>query len=177
MVEIRSPLQGTLVRIVSVGSPVAAGAEVAVIESMKMEHAIDTTEAGVVTEVLVATGDSVQPGDVLARLAPAPTTGAVPGAAEAPATVVDGASVPAGERADLAEVRARHAIGLDGARPDAVERRRRTGQRTARERSSPRPRTTAVTSSRASSASSTTTPNWMSPTCTRLRIRGTSTAK
>ena len=30
-------------------------------------------------------------------------------------------------------MRARHAVGLDAARPDAVERRRRTGQRTARE--------------------------------------------
>jgi acetyl-CoA carboxylase carboxyltransferase component len=36
-------------------------------------------------------------------------------------------------RADLAEVVARHAAGLDAARPEAVARRRRTGQRTARE--------------------------------------------
>jgi acetyl-CoA carboxylase carboxyltransferase component len=38
-----------------------------------------------------------------------------------------------GERADLAEIRSRHAVGLDAARPEAVERRRRTSQRTARE--------------------------------------------
>jgi acetyl-CoA carboxylase carboxyltransferase component len=37
------------------------------------------------------------------------------------------------DRADLAEVHARHEIGLDAARPDAVARRRKTGQRTARE--------------------------------------------
>ena len=36
-------------------------------------------------------------------------------------------------RADLAEVHERHEIGLDPARPDAVARRRKTGQRTARE--------------------------------------------
>ncbi|HXW84444.1 MAG TPA: carboxyl transferase domain-containing protein [Candidatus Binataceae bacterium] len=36
-------------------------------------------------------------------------------------------------RADLAEVHARHEIGLDTARPDAVARRRKTHQRTARE--------------------------------------------
>src|SRR5260370_15716091 len=36
-------------------------------------------------------------------------------------------------RADLAEARERHEIGLDAARPDAVARRRKTGQRTARE--------------------------------------------
>ncbi len=36
-------------------------------------------------------------------------------------------------RPDLAEVHNRHAIGLDAARPEAVARRRKTGQRTARE--------------------------------------------
>ncbi len=36
-------------------------------------------------------------------------------------------------RADLAEVIERHEIGLDAERPDAVARRRKTGQRTARE--------------------------------------------
>src|SRR5205085_537079 len=36
-------------------------------------------------------------------------------------------------RPDLQEVRERHAIGLDELRPEAVERRRRSGQRTVRE--------------------------------------------
>jgi len=36
-------------------------------------------------------------------------------------------------RADLAEVHERHEVGLDSARPDAVARRRKTRQRTARE--------------------------------------------
>ncbi len=36
-------------------------------------------------------------------------------------------------RADLAAVRARHELGLDAARPEAVERRRKRGRRTARE--------------------------------------------
>jgi acetyl-CoA carboxylase carboxyltransferase component len=36
-------------------------------------------------------------------------------------------------RADLAEVQERHLVGLDAARPDAVARRRKTRQRTARE--------------------------------------------
>ena len=38
-----------------------------------------------------------------------------------------------GARPDLAEAIERHAVGLDAARPDAVARRRKTGQRTARE--------------------------------------------
>ena len=36
-------------------------------------------------------------------------------------------------RPDLAEVMARHEIVMDAARPEAVARRRKTGQRTARE--------------------------------------------
>ena len=36
-------------------------------------------------------------------------------------------------RPDLAEVVERHGLGLDAARPEAVARRRKTGQRTARE--------------------------------------------
>ena len=44
-----------------------------------------------------------------------------------------GRSEAAGSRADLAEVVERHRVGLDESRPDAVERRRRLGRRTARE--------------------------------------------
>jgi acetyl-CoA carboxylase carboxyltransferase component len=120
MIEVRSPLQGTVVRARAVGDAVAASAEVVVVESMKMEHAVDAPESGVVTEVLVAAGDLVAVGDLLARLEP----GAVAAA---------DATGPDGPRVDLAEVRDRHAIGLDAARPEAIERRRRTGQRTARE--------------------------------------------
>ncbi|MGV3758050.1 MAG: carboxyl transferase domain-containing protein, partial [Actinomycetota bacterium] len=106
------------------GTALGPGAEVVVIESMKMEHAVDVTEAGTVVEVLVEAGHAVQAGDLLARVEP----GVIPHEAE------DAASAAAeGERSDLAEVRHRHEVGLDAARPDAVERRRRTGQRTARE--------------------------------------------
>jgi acetyl-CoA carboxylase carboxyltransferase component len=38
-----------------------------------------------------------------------------------------------GERADLRTVRERHELGLDGARPEAVEKRHNSGRRTARE--------------------------------------------
>ena len=121
-IEIRSPLQGTVVRATAVGEAVRAGGAVVVIESMKMEHTVDAAAAGVVEAVVAAEGDLVQPGDLLAVLRL--------GAAVEDAPPV---SVATGERADLAEVRARHDVGLDAARPDAVERRRRTGQRTARE--------------------------------------------
>jgi len=123
MLEVRSPLQGTIVRMAAPGSVVAVGAEVVVVESMKMEHAIEAPAAATVVELRVGEGDLVQVGDVLAVLEPSDAAGAV----------TAGAAPVVGERADLAEVGARHAIGLDEARPDAVARRRRTGQRTARE--------------------------------------------
>ncbi|HLT15662.1 MAG TPA: carboxyl transferase domain-containing protein, partial [Acidimicrobiales bacterium] len=124
MLEIRSPLQGTVVRATPTGTSVGAGAPVVVIESMKMEHAVDATAPGTVAEVLVEVGQVVQAGDLLARMTPGE-----PAEIEAD----DGGQDPSPERADLAEVRRRHEIGLDEARPDAVARRRRTGQRTARE--------------------------------------------
>jgi len=125
MIDVRSPLQGTVVRVAPVGAALHAGGEVAVVESMKMEHTIDAPEAGTVTEVLVAAGDLVQPGDLLAALEA--------GEVDARAGERTSVETPPAARADLAEVRARHEIGLDGARLDAVARRRTTHQRTARE--------------------------------------------
>jgi len=79
----------------------------------------------VVAEVAVAPGETVFPGDVLVRIDPS----AVPAAAAEVAPSVD----VGGERADLAEVVERHAVTGDERRPDAVARRRESGQRTARE--------------------------------------------
>jgi acetyl-CoA carboxylase carboxyltransferase component len=80
----------------------------------------------VVSDVVAVVGAAVRPGDPLVVI----TEGSV-----AAAQPVAEGSVPvgAGMRADLAEVLDRHAVGLDAARPDAVERRRGTSQRTARE--------------------------------------------
>jgi acetyl-CoA carboxylase carboxyltransferase component len=52
--------------------------------------------------------------------------------AEASANVGEKASLD-NVRPDLAEVNERHAFGLDENRPEAVAKRRKTGQRTARE--------------------------------------------
>ena len=123
MSDVTSPLQGRVVEVlVAAGDPVPAGARLVVIESMKMEHLVTADEDGVVDEVLVTAGDAVGSGDVLVRM--------TPGAVEAAAADHEAAT---GERADLAAVLERHAQGHDASRPDAVERRRRTGQRTARE--------------------------------------------
>ena len=129
---IESPLQGTVV-VVSVGpgQTVSPGQELVIIESMKMEHVITAVAAGVISSVDVAVGDTVKPGQALVRLSGLDHI-AVGGPTSAP--VVSAASEPVGGvRADLAEVVSRHAFGLDEARPDAVARRRKTGQRTTRE--------------------------------------------
>ncbi|HEX4563438.1 MAG TPA: carboxyl transferase domain-containing protein [Solirubrobacteraceae bacterium] len=104
---------------------VGAGAPVVVIEAMKMEHEVLAQASGVVSRVEVEVGDAVHEGQVLMVLDAAPTAAAI--AAETPVPDADT------ERADLEEVRERHARGLDAARPDAVARRRERGRRTARE--------------------------------------------
>lgn len=125
MVEVRSPLAGTVLRVLEPGTPVAATTAVAVIESMKMEYAVEAGTTGTVTDVRVAAGDMVQADAVLAVVA----AGAVADTA-APTAAATAAS---GVRQDLAEVLERHAVGLDAARPAAVARRHGSGQRTARE--------------------------------------------
>jgi len=124
--DITAPMQGTIVTIdVRVGQQVRAGQQLMLIESMKMHHSIDSTADGVVGDVLVAAGDTVMEHSTVARIRP----GAVTVAAVADAVVED----PAHIRPDLAEAIARHEIGLDAARPEAVAKRRATNRRTARE--------------------------------------------
>jgi biotin carboxyl carrier protein len=48
------------------GDSVEAGAEIALLESMKMEIPVLTEHAGTVSEVKVEVGDVVQEGDILA---------------------------------------------------------------------------------------------------------------
>src|SRR4051812_32739057 len=119
-------MQGTVVRIAAnVGDAVASGKPVIVLESMKMEHDIVAPAGGVVTKVLVAEGATVEQGARLFVIDASEETVA----ADATVEAIDLDAI----RPDLAEVVARHETTLDEARPDAVERRRKTAQRTARE--------------------------------------------
>ncbi len=121
-----APLQGTIVSIdVAVGDPVAQGQQVAVMEAMKMEHVVATTVAGVVRSIGVEPGTAVFEGAVLVGIEPGDVAATEMGADE----TVDLDHI----RPDLAEAIERHDIGLDARRPAAVDKRRRTGQRTARE--------------------------------------------
>jgi acetyl-CoA carboxylase carboxyltransferase component len=82
-----------------------------------------------VIDVGVAPGQTVNPGDALVHIAP--RSGGDEPAIEGLSTARthgQGAT-----RADLAEVLDRHAMTRDERRPDAVARRRQSGQRTARE--------------------------------------------
>src|SRR5262245_50424425 len=127
MHPVPSPLQGTVVSIdVGEGDAVRVGQQLVVLESMKMEHVVAAEWAGTVTGVAVAVGQTVMPGEPLVLVEPGPGAG---GVGDAVGTTVDLDH----ERADLAEVLERHDVGLDHRRPDAVARRRASGQRTARE--------------------------------------------
>ncbi len=126
MVAISAPMQGTIISIdVKEGELVHKGRPVAVMEAMKMEHVIHAHTSGVVRRVEVMQGDAVFEGHALALVEEI----------EVEATVTDEAQTVDLDyvRPDLAEVYQRHEIGLDAARPEAVERRRKTKQRTARE--------------------------------------------
>ena len=54
--------------LVSAGAAVSAGQEVIVLESMKMEIPVESPEAGVVAEVLVAPEETVEEGQTLVRV-------------------------------------------------------------------------------------------------------------
>lgn len=122
----RAPLQGTVINIsAAVGETVRAGQALMVMEAMKMEHAITAESSAIVRELCVAVGDTVFEGHPLAYLETIEGPGDTGQAEE---------SVDLDEiRPDLAEVLERHRRVLDEARPDALAKRRKTGQRTARE--------------------------------------------
>lgn len=62
-----APMPGTVVRVsVRQGDVVEAGAELLVLEAMKMEHRVLATNAGTVSELLVQQAQQVNAGDVLA---------------------------------------------------------------------------------------------------------------
>ncbi len=123
---VTAPMAGTVVLVAAeVGDQVRAGQQLVVLESMKMEHVVAAPVDGRLTSVEVAADDLVEEGARLATLEPAMAEGAD---ASAPTPPDLDAISP-----QLQEVRDRHAVTADGARPDAVARRHRAGQRTARE--------------------------------------------
>ena len=126
MVAIEAPMQGTIVSIdVQEGNLVHKEQQLFVMEAMKMEHVIRAEVSGAVSQILVAVGDAVFEGHPLALI----EEGEVEVAATREQKAIDLDHI----RPDLSEVHERHQVGLDESRPDAVARRRKTKQRTARE--------------------------------------------
>ncbi len=123
---LRAPMPGAILSIEAApGDAVRAGQTLVVMDSMKMEHEIAAEVGGTVRRIDVAVGDTVFEGSTLLTVEEGE-------AAAAAAEEAGGPDLDA-IRPDLAEVEARRALGLDANRPEAVARRRRTGQRTARE--------------------------------------------
>jgi acetyl-CoA carboxylase carboxyltransferase component len=125
--NVTAPFAGTVIAIGHApAEPVRAGAALVVLEAMKMEHEVVAESDGVLERVEVAVGDTVDEGQLLAVVAPGEGTA---DASEDDAATIDLDAI----RDDLAAVIARHAVGLDDARSDAVAKRHARGQRTARE--------------------------------------------
>ena len=121
-----APLLGTVVRIAPApGDTFQPGQLLVVLESMKMEHVVIAEWSGTVVGVLVEVGQTVDPGQPMLVT----REGAVEATVDAATTATEIDAI----RPDLAESVERHRLGLDEARPDSVERRRRSGQRTTRE--------------------------------------------
>jgi len=124
--SVLAPMLGTVVRVaVTEGAEVRSDQQLVVLESMKMEHVVAAPHAGVVARVAVAEGDTVRRDQRLLDVTEAEVR-------EETGPEDAGADVGA-VRADLDEVRQRHAAGQDEHRPEAVAKRHAAGRRTARE--------------------------------------------
>ncbi len=125
MAAAAAPLRGTIVAIqAAVGDEVRPGQVLAIMEAMKMQHEVTAPVGGVVQGAPAAVGETLDEGWPLLFIAP--------GEHELEAVAEREIDLDA-IRPDLAEVLSRQALTLDENRPDAVARRRRTNQRTARE--------------------------------------------
>jgi 3-methylcrotonyl-CoA carboxylase alpha subunit len=66
---VRAPMNGRLVKVaVEEGERVEAGQRLAVVEAMKMEHALVAPHAGVVRDLTAALGDQVEMGEAIMRV-------------------------------------------------------------------------------------------------------------
>lgn len=123
---LNTPVQGVLVSLdVQPGDNVVAGQQVAVLEAMKMEFVVKADCSGVIRTLAASPGDNLFEGSPLLFIEPTGESGTEQLSEEQ----IDLEHI----RADLREVLDRQAQLTDAQRPDAVARRRKTSQRTARE--------------------------------------------
>ena len=126
LIALRAPMAARLVQIdVGADTVVAAGAQLAVLEAMKMEHLLHAPQAGRIAQWRIQPGEVLHEGQILAVMKPLDE-------------VVDQTQTtqtldPDALRADLQRVIDRHALLLDANRPAPVAKRHAQGGRTARE--------------------------------------------
>ncbi len=111
---------------VKVGDHVTTGAELAIVEAMKMEHVVAAPRAGRIAALNVATGAIVEAGQPLVLLEPDDE-------ADAPTEAGRAAGDPDRIRPDLQRLVDRTAFTADAARPDSIAKRHAQGLRSARE--------------------------------------------
>ncbi len=121
---LRAQLAGTVVEVAPEGVEFGAGAQLVVLEAMKMQHVLVAPDALRTVRALVAPGQVVGTGDPL--LVFTRTGSSADGGSAAAAVDLDH------PRADLEEVRQRHLLTLDEGRQPAVAKRHKQGRRTAR---------------------------------------------
>ena len=121
-----APMQGTVVSFeVRTGDTVRKDQEVAILNSMKMEHVLRAPVAGIVLRLNASPGDTVVEDQLLLLIDPSGGVSEDAGAADdIELTLV---------RDDLGEVIDRHERTLDPARAARVAQRHESGHRTARE--------------------------------------------
>ncbi|MBF7730163.1 carboxyl transferase domain-containing protein [Pseudomonas sp. N040] len=121
-----TPSAGVVVSLeVAEGDAVASGQPIAVLEAMKMEFVVKASQSGIVRLLVAQPGASLAEGQTLLFLEPAEVEGSSALSEES----LDLEHI----RADLAEVLLRHEQLSDAQRPAALAKRRKTGQRSARE--------------------------------------------
>ncbi|WIM88369.1 carboxyl transferase domain-containing protein [Candidatus Mycobacterium wuenschmannii] len=121
---LRAQLAGTVIDVAGEGVEFAAGAQLVVLEAMKMQHVLAAPDAVRVVRVLAAPGQVVGTGDPLAVVI---RIGDSADADNVATLDLDR------ERADLDEVRRRHLVTLDEGRPAAITKRHKQNRRSARE--------------------------------------------
>ena len=121
---LRAQLAGTVIEVAAEGAEFPAGAPLAVLEAMKMQHVLTAPDAVRTVRALVTAGQVIGTGDPVVVFT---RTGDSAGAEDVAALDLDR------RRADLEEVRRRHLLTLDEGRPKAITKRHNQNRRTARE--------------------------------------------
>ncbi|TGJ98160.1 carbamoyl-phosphate synthase large subunit [Leptospira langatensis] len=126
IVRFASPMAGRLMEILpSEGDYIRKGQKLALLSSMKMEHVLSSEISGYVESILVSAEDTVSESQTLLLIRKSDQ--------EEEHHTEDVSVDPDRIRVDLQEVKDRLSINEDAARSQAVSKRHKRGQRTARE--------------------------------------------